>query len=80
MGSNLSRMFVDEVFILGENENARLLSEGGIIGFLFFFLKFIFSFYCLSKSIKIFKNTRNVLPVYFAFYFTIQLQLGSITG
>jgi hypothetical protein len=62
-------------FLLAETEMARTILEGGMIGFLFVFLKLFIIFIGLKKSLIIAKKTGNSLP--FMLWITVGLALLS---
>ena len=80
MGSNLSKIFTGQVFVLGEYESTRIINEGGFMGVLFLFSKFIFSFFIIYKTSKIYTRYKDILPLYFGIFFATQLLLRNTTG
>ena len=50
------------------------------MGVLFLFSKFIFSFFIIYKTSKIYKRYKDVLPLYFGIFFATQLLLRNTTG
>jgi len=79
-GSNLSKIFVNKMFILGEYETDRIIGEGGLIGILFIFFKIIISFHLLKKSIEISYVRRDFLPLIFILTFIIIIFTQLVTG
>ena len=80
LGSNLSKIFTGQIFVLGEYESTRIINEGGFMGVLFLFSKYIFSFFAVYKAAKIYKKYAVILPLYFSLFFATQLLLRNITG
>tara|TARA_B100001093_G_scaffold273994_2_gene261906 strand:+ start:2738 stop:4033 length:1296 start_codon:yes stop_codon:yes gene_type:complete len=79
-GSNLSKIFVREGFILGEYETDRIIGEGGLIGFLFIFFKLMISYYLLRKSLQISLKKDNYLPIIFSLAFISIILIQLVTG
>ena len=82
LGSNMSANYTDlgRNFTLGEGEHNRIISEGGLLGVVFYISKFIVSIFFIKKSSKIYKEFNIALPLYFSIYVVIQLLLHPITG
>jgi hypothetical protein len=78
--SNLSKLFVNIKFTDAENETSRVLYEGGLVGFIFILIKFIFSIIVLLKCYKISINTKNIFPFLYSVYMGQQLLVAQITG
>lgn len=78
--SKLSKIFVNTEFGNAENETARILYEGGLVGFLFILIKFIFSIIVLFKCYKISINTDDIFPFLYSVYMVQQLLMAQITG
>ena len=78
--SKLSKIFVNTKFGDAENETARILYEGGLVGFLFILIKFIFSIIVLFKCYKISINTKDIFPFLYSVYMCLQLLMAQITG
>ena len=79
-GSNVSKIFIEIPFPLGENELDRILNEGGLIGVVFFLFKFIFSIIILFKGYKISKDSNSIFPFIYCVYMAVQLLTAHITG
>lgn len=69
-----------EGFVMGENEIDRILNEGGILGFLFEFLKIAVALTGLLISFKILRREKIALPLLFWVYLTIELLTATLTG
>lgn len=63
MGTNLVGALSKTQFALGEAETGRVLMEGGVIGFVFIFLKFAILLVAIKKSFFIARSTGNTLPI-----------------
>lgn len=82
-GSSAARSFMqtsEENFIMGEMEIDRILTEAGILGILFVFLKIFISIFGITKSYTILIKEKNTLPFLFWIYLTVQLLTTSTTG
>ena len=81
IGSNISSIFLGNTrFFVGEFETDRILGEGGILGIILIFLKYIFSFIYLKKTFKILNSTKEIFPFMFAIFIAQQLTLVQISG
>jgi len=80
-GSNPARIYLSfyEDFIFGETETQKILKEGGILGLIFVFVKFVFLFF-LIKAYQIKKITKSSLPFIYWFYIVLNFSLVSYTS
>ncbi|MDA9996652.1 O-antigen ligase family protein [Candidatus Pelagibacter sp.] len=78
--SKLSKIFINTDFRDAESETTRILYEGGLVGFLFILIKFIFSITVLFKCYKISINTDDIFPFLYSVYMCLQLLMAQITG
>jgi len=80
MGTNYAGIISNTQFALGETEAARILLEGGIVGFIFIALKIIIIITALKKSFYIIKKYNNTLPLLLWITLTLSLLSWSIIG
>lgn len=82
-GANASRGFMPETnngFLLGENEIDRTLNEGGVIGLLLTFFKWLMIIAGLISAWRIFKSHNEFLPLSIWLVIAVQLPTNSIIG
>jgi len=82
-GANASRGFMPETnngFLLGENEIDRTLNEGGIVGLLLTFFKWLMIIAGLLSAWRIFKINNEFLPLSIWLVIAVQLPTSSVIG
>jgi hypothetical protein len=82
-GANASRGFMPATnngFLLGENEIERILNEGGIVGLLLAFFKWLMIITGLLSAWRIFKRHNEFLPLSIWLVIALQLPTGSVIG
>jgi len=82
-GANASRGFMPTTnngFLLGENEIDRTLNEGGIIGLLLAFFKWLMIIAGLLSAWRIFKINNEFLPLSIWLVIAVQLPTNSVIG
>jgi hypothetical protein len=72
-GTNFVGTISNTDFALGETETSRVMLEGGVLGFIFVFVKSLTVLFGLSKSIKVVRLNGNPFP--FLIWITIALAL-----
>ena len=82
--SNMSRGFINiyenEYFNYGHNEIDRIFLEGGLLGIIFIFLKYLFILYFLKKIFNQNFKKDNLIRYCLFYFIIIQFLFSSITG